>query len=804
LKYSYEACEDNGELYKEADNTCAAPKGCECLDITMPNGSLPAGAPSDYGRTCAAHDVDVCHHDNNIGNGISCCLSWCWVDELCPSAKASKVWPGRYISTEPCTLDEATVRDCKHSDICKCAGQNTGVDFSLGFDHDYGKLCRAWDRVNCYNTWGPNSFQPIYNVSGENNWCCDNWCYVALECPLSDGVGMSNFGFSYGACPRGDQVHDRASDMCNDPPTTTPSPTASPTPSPTTASPTTGAPTMGAPSTAAPTTAAPTTVAPAGANRRLDAQEEAVPDNCEEFFLLDGRSPVELPDTWQEARHAFNHMCQQEGLEVDPCQQATEFAFQGQSRSDTIMMGTPKFCSRLLVAAAAATARADEELFAKMVPEDKEQEDSMEVARAIQFLLRRPGGPPGESSGSGSLDGVLETKIMAVTSEGGRAVAMEPLRRLKGSSSGGAAGSSYHSPRRRAPARPIASTSRRRYVNRNPNPTPTPPPGSDGGYHHTNHADGHNHHRRRRSADINGRSHSMGNGQKYGYTSQSTLLQNFGSRSPTVTSYGYSGRQAASKGDTKRLAMYGIGGAALGIGTGVGAYYAYNSMYGGAGDSAWRRRRTQATEWCIVPDSGELQECYICHRNHGACESTNACYSNGGCGYQLVDDMNRDDLMDTGFTPGRFVPPLRVTIKSLTGPGLSKTDVCPKTTAADLDFAERFGGATMKPPELLMTLTQVGMLGEAEPTCRRNTNYLCRGSNPKVGDTGKTVCYGDDEKCELYQGAKVCFCKEGMCLDGTDDATSACHPSVNGATRIADTLSACALLALSTLLANFI
>merc|ERR1712129_572656 len=35
-------------------------------------------------------------------------------------------------------------------------------------------------------------------------------------------------------------------------------------------------------------------------------------EDCEEFFLLDGRSPVELPSTWEEARESFVDICEKE------------------------------------------------------------------------------------------------------------------------------------------------------------------------------------------------------------------------------------------------------------------------------------------------------------------------------------------------------------------------------------------------------------------------------------------------------------------------------------------------------------
>jgi len=52
-------------------------------------------------------------------------------------------------------------------------------------------------------------------------------------------------------------------------------------------------------------------------------------DTCEDFFLSDGRSPVMLPDTWQEAREAFRGMCEAEINYFDACEEAEAKAFDG-------------------------------------------------------------------------------------------------------------------------------------------------------------------------------------------------------------------------------------------------------------------------------------------------------------------------------------------------------------------------------------------------------------------------------------------------------------------------------------------
>lgn len=83
--------------------------------------------------------------------------------------------------------------------------------------------------------------------------------------------------------------------------------------------------------------------------RRLHAQEDAplVSYNCEEFFLFDGRDPVDLPDTWAEARSAFTGICEEEGVERDLCAEAEEAAFGDAPADEAYFMADSEFCQQL-------------------------------------------------------------------------------------------------------------------------------------------------------------------------------------------------------------------------------------------------------------------------------------------------------------------------------------------------------------------------------------------------------------------------------------------------------------------------
>jgi len=72
--------------------------------------------------------------------------------------------------------------------------------------------------------------------------------------------------------------------------------------------------------------------------------------NCDEFFLLDGRDPVELPDTWSEARDSFLQLCESESSDApDACLRSELEAFAGYpERSEEPFLADEKLCNRLM------------------------------------------------------------------------------------------------------------------------------------------------------------------------------------------------------------------------------------------------------------------------------------------------------------------------------------------------------------------------------------------------------------------------------------------------------------------------
>lgn len=78
-----------------------------------------------------------------------------------------------------------------------------------------------------------------------------------------------------------------------------------------------------------------------------DANSPATPDHCEEYFLLDGRHPVDLPDTWAEARTAFEDICRGESEMPDDCPARTAAIFEGRPHAAETFSTDVAFCEVL-------------------------------------------------------------------------------------------------------------------------------------------------------------------------------------------------------------------------------------------------------------------------------------------------------------------------------------------------------------------------------------------------------------------------------------------------------------------------
>jgi len=83
---------------------------------------------------------------------------------------------------------------------------------------------------------------------------------------------------------------------------------------------------------------------------RRETDIESWPDNCESFFLSDGRSPVDLPDNWAEARIAFGEICKNEELSSRArCDSAETLFFEGlPSDSRSTFSMDDSLCTRLM------------------------------------------------------------------------------------------------------------------------------------------------------------------------------------------------------------------------------------------------------------------------------------------------------------------------------------------------------------------------------------------------------------------------------------------------------------------------
>jgi hypothetical protein len=118
--------------------------------------------------------------------------------------------------------------------------------------------------------------------------------------------------------------------------------------------------------------AVPATVAPEAATgafsadgRRLFGASEV--ENCESFYLLDGRSPVEIPDTWGEARQGFRDVCESDGYSTQGCFDAEQKLFDGHPSAGEPFVPNTTLCQRLL-SYTAASWHADSKSISGVVP----------------------------------------------------------------------------------------------------------------------------------------------------------------------------------------------------------------------------------------------------------------------------------------------------------------------------------------------------------------------------------------------------------------------------------------------------
>ena len=211
LFWSDNVCADDPALvsqcpYKPAPNVSATDTSCDCLNVTMPTASLiSAGLDASYasyGQECGPHDAFICETTYPGANhGMWCCMSWCWVDKTCPTARASTVWPGNFWSDTKCEMIPDIVSGCKYDlEACSCRGSLPAGALPNTFASNYGSSCSNWDSTSCKATWYHDP-DGGWNTSSDHEWCCDSWCYVNSSCPIAKqswlGIG---YYFSYETC----------------------------------------------------------------------------------------------------------------------------------------------------------------------------------------------------------------------------------------------------------------------------------------------------------------------------------------------------------------------------------------------------------------------------------------------------------------------------------------------------------------------------------------------------------------------------------------------------------------------------
>lgn len=85
----------------------------------------------NYGKTCKAWEKQsgACQHwKDETELGLWCCRQWCYVDESCPSAKASSVQNGLYYSYFSCPDKQAELATCPWQKAVDYDGEPVGLN----------------------------------------------------------------------------------------------------------------------------------------------------------------------------------------------------------------------------------------------------------------------------------------------------------------------------------------------------------------------------------------------------------------------------------------------------------------------------------------------------------------------------------------------------------------------------------------------------------------------------------------------------------------------------------------------------
>jgi len=123
--YAAEACAGQDEAScEEFSENCAwnKPSGgcqnklCQCTGTNNGLDEAKLGFLDGYGESCKAWDSQTCEEWKEKGDGYQlgmwCCKDWCYVDESCPSAKASSAGEGLFYSYFACPDDPDELKQC--------------------------------------------------------------------------------------------------------------------------------------------------------------------------------------------------------------------------------------------------------------------------------------------------------------------------------------------------------------------------------------------------------------------------------------------------------------------------------------------------------------------------------------------------------------------------------------------------------------------------------------------------------------------------------------------------------------------
>eukprot|EP00927_Polykrikos_kofoidii_P077486 TRINITY_DN74422_c0_g1_i1.p1 TRINITY_DN74422_c0_g1~~TRINITY_DN74422_c0_g1_i1.p1 ORF type:complete len:914 (+),score=95.76 TRINITY_DN74422_c0_g1_i1:74-2815(+) len=657
------------------------PNPCECINIDRVKSYRDGGGVerfgAGYGASCGAWDMELCPAGKfddlkpTLGSwtlGSWCCSSWCYVDQTCPSAIDSMFWAGLFWSQQNCPDNPELVSTCPYKEekkgglneteqaACACTGTNPSDlnykrDGAATLPNDYGTKCKAWDKDN-WNVYWPKDTAGIF--------ACQSWCYVSKDCVVaSQSVISSSFYYSYEACDDDGPTlaSCKFSDECK--------PLGSNTPL-TNEQKTKYGDDYGS-------------ACGAWDKDQCSSWWNETSKCCESWAYVNKSCPfAEISTIGVDAKYSY-----------DICENAAESKY----ISDGTCTASRRLATRRRAASTSLRRRASPSRPSAPAPRRRAASYSDVRRRAPPPRRRSPPPPPPD------------------------------LRR--------------RAPPAKPPASPPATSPRRRNPRRRSKPAGSPTPA----------APNVNPSLRRRTTGVSGTAHSLDSSPRrrasatstrrrastYGYSNTGALTNNYGGTMPSQTPYGFSGT-GPKKNSKIPIMMGAAAGVAGGAVLGAGAYYMYsrydsdkplwNSVNQNANQNTNQNanqnanqnvnqnanQNLQNADYCRT-SSAVVLPCIECVHQNGqaACTKINDCFSSSqGCSYQLNDDMERHDVMGSGFVPMEYSPPLKIRITKLTGSDFAASSICPSTETS------QFRQANAIQVDLFMTLTELTTIGNGE------------------------------------------------------------------------------------------